>query len=502
MNRNKKLLLNSATSVIYQVLTVICGFILPRLYLSYYGSEVNGLITSIAQFLGFISLAELGVGAVVQSALYKPLADKNNDEISRIVLSAKRFYRKIAIFLVVYVIALVIIYPKITSSSFDYWFIVSLLLIISISTFMQYFISMPYRLLLNADQVGYVFVAIQIITLVFNTAISSVLIILGLDVRIVRFVAAIVFLMQPAGLSLYVNRHYNLNMKIKLDGEPIKQKWNGFTQHVAAVVLDKTDVAVLTLFSTLKNVSIYHVYYMVVYGIYSLIQAATSGLQSFWGNMYAKEEKKELIASFDYFEWLLHAVITFLFTCTGLLIVPFVKLYTAGISDANYIIPSFGVMLTLSYSIISIRIPYFAIVKAAGHYKQTQFSALIEAVLNIIISISLVFKYELLGVAIGTFIAMLYRTIYFVWYLSKNIINRPVNRFIQRILIDILTLSLSILFSSLIKIQVNSVGSWIFLALMTLVVVGAIVVIINFIFNRKVVLASYRILKKRFNKNS
>ena len=246
MNRNKKLLLNSATSVIYQVLTVICGFILPRLYLSYYGSEVNGLITSIAQFLGFISLAELGVGAVVQSALYKPLADKNNDEISRIVLSAKRFYRKIAIFLVVYVIALVIIYPKITSSSFDYWFIVSLLLIISISTFMQYFISMPYRLLLNADQVGYVFVAIQIITLVFNTAISSVLIILGLDVRIVRFVAAIVFLMQPAGLSLYVNRHYNLNMKIKLDGEPIKQKWNGFTQHVAAVVLDKTDVAVLT----------------------------------------------------------------------------------------------------------------------------------------------------------------------------------------------------------------------------------------------------------------
>ena len=115
MNRNKKLLLNSATSVIYQVLTVICGFILPRLYLSYYGSEVNGLITSIAQFLGFISLAELGVGAVVQSALYKPLADKNNDEISRIVLSAKRFYRKIAIFLVVYVIALVIIYPKITS---------------------------------------------------------------------------------------------------------------------------------------------------------------------------------------------------------------------------------------------------------------------------------------------------------------------------------------------------------------------------------------------------
>jgi len=156
MNRNKKLLLNSATSVIYQVLTVICGFILPRLYLSHYGSEVNGLITSIAQFLGFISLAELGVGAVVQSALYKPLADKNNDEISRIVLSAKRFYRKIAIFLVVYVIALVIIYPKITSSSFDYWFIVSLLLIISISTFMQYFISMPYRLLLNADQVGYV----------------------------------------------------------------------------------------------------------------------------------------------------------------------------------------------------------------------------------------------------------------------------------------------------------------------------------------------------------
>ncbi|NLA84082.1 MAG: sugar isomerase, partial [Clostridiales bacterium] len=55
---------------------------------------------------------------------------------------------------------------------------------------------------------------------------------------------------------------------------------------------------------------------------------------------------------------------------------------------------------------------------AAGHYKQTQMSAIIEMLLNIIISIALVFRWGLVGVAIGTFIAMAYRTCYLALYLS------------------------------------------------------------------------------------
>ena len=78
-------MLNSGTSLLYQLVKLLCGFILPRMFLQYYGSAVNGLVSSITQFLGFITLAECGVGAVVQSALYKPLADKDETEISKII---------------------------------------------------------------------------------------------------------------------------------------------------------------------------------------------------------------------------------------------------------------------------------------------------------------------------------------------------------------------------------------------------------------------------------
>ena len=65
-------------------------------------------------------------------------------------------------------------------------------------------------------------------------------------------------------------------------------------------------------------------------------------------------------------------------------------------------------------------------VLAAGHYKQTQWSAIIEAAVNIAVSVVLVFKFGLTGVAIGTLAAMVYRTAYLARYLSRNIICRSI----------------------------------------------------------------------------
>ena len=105
--RKKRLILNTITSLLLQLTTIICGFVLPRLILNHFGSNVNGLVNSITQFLQIISFLELGVGAVVQSSLYKPLADKDNNQISSIIVSANKFFRKIAIILTVYILVLI-----------------------------------------------------------------------------------------------------------------------------------------------------------------------------------------------------------------------------------------------------------------------------------------------------------------------------------------------------------------------------------------------------------
>ena len=58
-SRKKKFLANTIAGVLKQIITVLCGFILPRYMLVYYGSEVNGLISSITHFLCLISFLDM-----------------------------------------------------------------------------------------------------------------------------------------------------------------------------------------------------------------------------------------------------------------------------------------------------------------------------------------------------------------------------------------------------------------------------------------------------------
>ena len=118
-----------------------------------------------------------------------------------------------------------------------------------------------------------------------------------------------------------------------------------------------------------------------------------------FGNMLAKNETEELKQSFSYFEWGLHTLVTLIFSIAAVLIVPFVRVYTADISDANYIVPAFAYLITLAQAAYCLRLPYIIMVLAAGHYRQTQWSAIIEAAINIVVSVVLVFNFGLIGVA-------------------------------------------------------------------------------------------------------
>ena len=484
MNRRKKLYLNTATALLNQIIALICGFILPRYILAYFGSDVNGLVTSITRFLSVISFLELGIGPVIQSNLYKPLADNDTDMISKIVVSAERFYRRIAYIFLIYIVVLMFVFPSI-NTEYDFWFTASLLIIISISTFAQYYFGITYQVFLNADQKVYVHTSVQIITTILNTVISVILIEFGCGIHVVKLASTIVFVARPLVQNIYVKKHYNINRKITYTEEPIKQKWNGFAQHLASVVLEETDVVLLTFFSTYQSVSIYSVYLLVVSGLNKLVMTAVSGLESFWGNMLAKKEYDLLHKTFESFEALMHAGVTFLFVSAAILIAPFVSVYVRGLEDAAmYYLPLFGVLLTLAYGMQCLRVPYFRIIKAAGHYKETQNGAFISMIMNIIVSVALVFKFQLVGVAIGTLVAMLYHTIYFAWYLRKNILNRPFHHFVKHMLIDIFAGILSFIITSWLTMNSVTYGAWVMYAVKVAGIVGLITLILNLIIYR------------------
>lgn len=482
--RKKRLAKNTISSLIFQITTIICGFILPRLILQSFGSEVNGLVNSITQFLQVIAFLELGVGAVVQSSLYKPLADRNLTKISEIVASADKFFRRLAQILFGYIIFLVIGYPYIANQGFGWLYTAALIIVISISSFARYYFGVVDRLLLTAAQKGYIQYTAQTITLIVNTVMCAVLIRAGATIHLVKLATSLIYLGRPLVLRAYVNKHYNINRKISYEGEPIKQKWNGVSQHIAAVILDCTDSIVLTVFATLSDVSIYSVYHLVIYGVKQLFTSMTNGIQSLLGELWAKQEIEELKKAFEWTEWVIHTGAVFVFGCTGILILPFVQVYTNGINDADYYQPLFALLITLAEACHCLRLPYNIMILAAGHYKQTQHNYIIAAVVNIVISIITVKAWGLIGVAVGTLAAMVYQTVWMAVYDSKNIIRWPINKFIKQAAVDVLTVLIAGACTSWIHMYTISYSGWAISAVETAVIFGMVVLIVNGIIYR------------------
>ena len=482
----RKLLLakNTAASLIAQITTLICGFVLPRLFLQHYGSEVNGLVNSISQFLSVIAFLELGVGAVVQSSLYKPLAEKDNQQISKVMVSANKFFQRLACILLVYVISLMIIYPFIANQNFGFIYTATLIAAISISSFAQYYFGIVNSLLLNADQRGYIQYNAQTVTIILNTIVCAIMISMDGTIQIVKLVTSLIYLARPIILQIYVNNHYTINWKIKYTQEPIKQKWNGVAQHVASVVLDGTDTIVLTVFSTLSNVSIYSVYFLVVKGVKTIFLSVTNGIQALIGELWAKQELDQLKSFFGWIEWLIHTGTTYVFSCTAALIVPFIQVYTLGIRDANYIQPTFAILLTLANAMHCLRLPYNIMVLAAGHYKQTQRNYIVAAILNIVVSVLTVKIWGLIGVAIGTLVAMTYQTIWLAIYDSRHFIYWPLKKVIRQFLVDIISSFLIISFGSHIVLKDITYFNWFFMAIKVAIVALFVAFCLNSLFYR------------------
>lgn len=496
--RGEKLALNTVSSLALQVVSVICGFILPRLILETFGSDVNGLVNSITQFLGVITLLDLGVGAVVQSALYKPLADNDTNMISKIYVSANKFFRRLAEILLVYVVLLMIFYPMLVNKSFGHMYTALLIAAICISSFAQYYFGIVNSLLLNADQRGYIQYVAQIITLILNTFACYIIIKLGASIQIVKLTTSLIFLLRPLFLVFYVKKHYSIDKKITYTEEPIKQKWNGMAQHFASYVLNGTDNIVLTMFSTLGNVSIYSVYNVVIIGVKNALLSVTNGFQSLIGEMLAKKETMKLNAFFGFVEWFLHTGTTLVFGCTGVLIVDFVRVYTYGINDADYIQPLFAVLITIANAGHCLRLPYNILILAAGHYKQTQSNYIIAMILNIVVSIATVKMWGLVGVAIGTLIAMAYQTVWMAKYDSKNIICWPFKNFLKQCGVDAITVIIASLATFKIPMLSVSYVSWFLLAIEAFGIWLIISIVINTIFYRERVLSIFIRVKRRF----
>ena len=490
---------NVITSILYQLVTVAYGLVVPRLILSSFGSEVNGLVSSLSQFLNYISLLEGGLSGVIMAALYKPLANKDYRKVSGVIKAADNFFKKIATIFVIYTLVLAAVYPFIVTTSFSWGYIFSLTVIISTSVFLQYFFSLSCRLLMNADQHGYVVFSTLILFTILNFAVTFTVINVWPEIHVLKAASALAFLVQPIVFRRYVNRHYPLDGDAEADKDAIAQRWDGFGQNIAFFIHSNTDVVVLTIFSTLNNISVYSVYMLVVSALRTLVTAISSSLAPSLGNSLANMTNREANELFDRYEFGLSVVTTFAFTCGALLVTPFVQVYTRGITDADYYQPIFGYLMMAAEAVYCFRDPYVSVAYVSGKYKETAKYAYIEAVLNIVISVVLVSKFGLVGVAVGTLVAMTYRMISHMQYLAKHLLNRRIGLSIKCMAVyaAIAVLSAGIV-NSFVDMNVTDYFGWILSAIETSAIVFAVMIIVLSVFyNRQVKTIITRLIKTR-----
>ena len=484
-SRTRNVTLTVGTSLLSEGVSLVCGLVLPKMILTTFGSEYNGISQSISQFISYISLMKAGIGGATAVALYKPLAENNTREISEVLYSTEKFMRKISFIFLLFVIGLSIVYPLFLVRDYDWFFTASLIFIISISTFGQYYFGFTYQTLLSADQKDYITTILEIITTILNTIVAVILMNRNMSLHMVKLGSSLVNLISPIFLYVYCHKKYHL-IKVKSAEDKIPQKWDAAAHEVASFINNNTDVVILTMFTSLKEISVYTVYHYVIANLKKIVTKFTVGFGAAFGDMYARGEIENMHKNLGIFELLIYSFTSILYSVATVMMIPFVAIYTRGVTDANYIRPLFSFVLILGGIFNCFRVPYRAITIAAGHYRQTRNGAIMEAVINIVVSVVCVLMFGMIGVAIGTFFAMAFRTMQYVFYLSNNIMYRKVSYFTRHAVLCFAIIGAVWLIAKMfMPVEFTGWSMWVLYAVINTLIASALTVGTDYLFYKE-----------------
>lgn len=448
--RSRKALINTSAALLEEVVSVVCGFILPMMILQTFGSASNGLTASITQILNVSVLLRAGVGGATRAALYRPLAQRDKREVDAIMKATAIFMRKIALLLGSFIVVFACIYPFFVADDFGWLFAFTLVLVIGISTFAESLFGITYQILLQADQREYVFMVIKTAVVALNTSISVVLMNAGAGIHVVMLGSSLALVLLPISVNLHVTRSYRIDKSVEPDTVALDQRWDSFAHQAAVFVSNNLSIITLTIFSSLKEVSVFVVYNLVGAALKRVVTSITNGIEAAFGNMIARDEGTSIRRSLDIVEGVVFLIATTMFTCAGLLISQFVAIYTKGITDVNYTRPVFAMLFLVSMFFFCVRLPYQLIIQAAGHYRQTRRGAMAEIVINVVVSVVCVIYFGLVGVAIGALLASLFRMSYNALYVDRVLVQRGILRVCSRVVVALVHSCLIVLASHLI----------------------------------------------------
>lgn len=455
MSNQRNSMRNLWWGIIGNLVTSLVAIMIPRLFIVNYGSEVNGLLSSIRQIYVYLALLEAGVGDAAVIALYGPVGKRDRQATNEILAATHYYYRKIGVLYAVCIVALGLVYPLLLDTSIPYHVCALVIILQGSGSVIGYFFQGKYNMLLRVDNRNYITTNLGTVTSVATDIFRIVLLLHGKSIVEVQTTYLIFNLLKMFYISWYIKRNYAwIDLSVRPNFKALSQKSAVIVHQISALVFSHTDVLVLTFVCGLKTVSIYSMY-ATIYGMVSnIIAIAANSVQSVLGQKF-HQNREEYIKIQDTFETYYLALVFGLFAIASIFILPFMRIYTKG-ADINYIDWRLPVLFT-TYQLLSYgRTSSNNIIGFAGRFKETQWRAWLETAINLVVSLVCVFRFGIYGVLIGTIAALLYRANDIIIYANKIVLGRSPWPTYRRWLVNALIFAVVVAFYLWLPLRVDT----------------------------------------------
>ncbi len=464
----KNNLKNIVAPLLYQMNAMVWGLILPRLYLQEYGASIHGLSSTVSTIMNYVALLSGGIGIVAAQSLYGVLSKHQQRGANSIYRAIQKSYIRIGFYYLIAVAVIALILPVFIGDEIQKIIVILMMFIVGFQSVLNCFLVNGNTTFLQADGKYYIVNIILLFELNIRNILQVLLIRKHFSVLAVSLVPVLLVFFTALCLKAYLNRAYRyLKEPAEPDYQALSKRKSGMVHQIAGLVVNSTDVIILTVFTDQIQISIYSVYSYVVTHIHNLLNMSLSyGVIASFGHLVERGDLDALRRKYDRYEFMVFGINTVVYSLVGILIIPYVSLYANGVSDINYVDYKLALFFTVIGYLNSMRIPSLMLINARGDYRETQNQALIEAGINLVVSITLVFFIGIYGVLTGTVASFLYRTTVTVLYAQKKILRRNSRRSFARIGFSILCIAAACLLTNLLHLNYRSWGEWILNAVM------------------------------------
>ncbi len=408
--RSERVIKNIIYDYLGNILTILINFILKSVFIYTLGKEYLGLSGLFTNVLAILSLTELGISSAITYELYKPLADKDYKKIHSIMNFYKKAYLLIGI--IILVIGLTLLPALKFIVKFDeqiqinYYGIYILFLL---NTVISYLFNAHKSTIFYAAQRKYLTKKIEYI-LTIGQAIAQIL---SLYLFKNYFLYLIIWLIRTILHNYLVARLANKEYPVlkESDAEPLqKEERSRIFKNVYAlalykisgVVINSTDNIIISAFISTSVLGCYSLYNYLVITIKSVIVIVFESFVAAVGDINATEEdgnKRKIFEVIFFISFLLYGL-----SAIGLWQVSTV--FIQKWAGSEFIMSQWTVLLmAISFLILGLENATYIFRTACGLFNEAKFRPVISAVINLVLSLILVYMIGINGVFIGTIVS-------------------------------------------------------------------------------------------------